>query len=465
VSSPSPSDAPAQSDSRSLETRQLHLAISQQIDRDLGLRGQIALPCNPKAIDANVAGFAKIFRLLGRPFGKSDAAVLRDKLSATLAASETEDSINSFALVFSSEGYGLRYRIASSSAKLDTVAFNGTVVIPAIPSLGDGFCQRLVALFALLDRPSSQPEAEALRQRLADALQRAYTATPQTRVTIRYESTPPPDKRVACQIEPTRISLATRAEALLEARPDYLESLVPQAKVTDLLAARDPAGDGEALVLGVATAQYALPLLADGWEVTALDLAAPFAERLQDLALVCGGEITATNANFFNPELTLKEDICDVTIAHNFTTRMQDVRLLREFLRKLAPTMKVGGVGAIEIFVAADGYVPDAIAIEAARAASSTIFTRDAIAAAFNELPFAAIELTHALAYEAQHRAESAPHLEPEYVNWASGRQVFALETPPIALHWLTFQRTDAPMPDGEADGMQSGSTTAEPDR
>ena len=299
--------------------------------------------------------------------------------------------------------------------------------------------------------------------RFAEALQTAHAATPQTRVAIRYESTPPPDKRVACKVEPTRISLAARAEAILEAQSDYLESLTPQAKVTDLLAAHEPSGDGEALVLGVATAQYALPLLADGWEVTALDLAAPFAERLQDLALVRGGEITATSANFFNPELTLKPDICDVAIAHNFTTRMQDVQLLRVFLSKLAPTMKVGGIGAIEIFVAADGYEPDAIATEAARAASSTIFTRAAISAAFADLPFEAIELTHALNYENEHRADSAPPPEPEYVNWASGRQVFALETPPIALHWLTFRRSDAPLPPAdEASGEASGEPEAD---
>lgn len=120
---------------------------------------------------------------------------------------------------------------------------------------------------------------------------------------------------------------------------------------------------------------------------------------------------------------------------------------MRELLVKLLPALQPNGLGAIELFVPANGYEPDAIAREAARANGSTIFTRQEIATACAGLPLTAIELTHQLAYEAQHRPASAPPLEGSYVLWASGRQVFAMETPPIALHWLTFRRTDAPMP------------------
>ncbi len=425
----------------------LHLAISRQIDRDLGVRGQIALPCNPEAIDANVNGLVRAFRLLGRIFSEEEVATLKQQVAEVVTESETELSVNSLAIAYSAEGAGLRYRVAKSSAAIDTVAFRGAITIPAIPSLRDGFCQRLLTLFALLDRPASEEEAQVLRQLLDRELKRAYDATPHARVTIRYESTSPPDKRVACNVEAAATGLTPRAKSLLEQKPDYLESLTPHTKITELLAAGDLPPNGEALVAGVATAQYALPLAAEGWEVTALDLAAPFVERLEELALACGGNITALHSNLLHPEVILKPEICNVAIVQNFATRMQTTSLLRELLVKLLPALQPNGLGAIELFVPANGYEPDAIAREAARANGSTIFTRQEIATACAGLPLTAIELTHQLAYETQHRPASAPPLEGSYILWASGRQVFAMETPPIALHWLTFRRTDAPMP------------------
>lgn len=424
-----------------------HLAISRQIDRDLNVRGQIALPCNPEAIDANVNGLVRAFRLLGRTFSETEVATLKQQVAEVVTESETELSVNSLAIAYAAEGAGLRYRVAKSSAAIDTVAFRGSIIIPAIPSLRDGFCQRLLTLFALLDRPASANEAQALQQLLDRELKRAYDATPHAHVSIRYESTSPPDKRVACNIEATTIGLTPRAQNLLEKKPDYLESLTPQTKITELLALDDLPADGEALVVGVATAQYALPLAAEGWEVTALDLAAPFVDRLEELALACGGNITALHSNFLHPEVILKPEICNVAIIHNFATRMQSTALLRELLIKVLPALQPNGLGVIELFLPVNGYEPDPIAREAARANGSTIFTRPEIAAACNGLPLTAIELTHQLAYEVQHRPPSAPPLDGDYVRWASGRQVFAMETPPIALHWLTFRRTDDPMP------------------
>lgn len=429
------------------DPRGLHLAISRQVDRDLGIRGQIALPCNPEAIEANVNGLVRAFRLLGRSFTEAEVATLKQQVAEVVTESETELSVNSLAIAYTAAGTGLHYRVAKSSAVLDTVAFRGVIMIPAIPSLRDGFCQRLLTLFALLDRPASEEDAQALRQLLDRELKRAYDATPHARVSIRYESTSPPEKRVACNIESTMIGLTPRAESLLEQKPDYLEALAPHTKITKLLAAGDLPLDGEALVVGVATAQYALPLAAEGWEVTALDLAAPFVERLDELALACGGKITALYSNLLQPEVTLKPEVCNVAIVHNFATRMQSTLLLRELLLKLLPALQPKGFGAIELFVPLGDYEPDAIAREAARASGSTIFTRQEIARACQGLPLTAIELTHHLAYEAQHRPASAPPLDSSYLLWASGRQVFAMETPPIALHWLTFRRTEAPMP------------------
>jgi hypothetical protein len=438
ASNPSP-------DSR--DSRGLHLAISRQVDRDLGVRGQIVLPCNPEAIEANVNGLVRAFRLLGRIFSEVEVTMLKQQVAKVVTESETELSVNSLTIAYAAAGAGLRYRVAKSSAVLDTVAFRGVIMMPAIPSLRDGFCQRLLTLFALLDRPASEEDAQALRQLLDRELKRAYDATPHARVSIRYESTSPPEKRVACNIESTMIGLTPRAESLLEQKPDYLEALAPHAKITELLAAGDLPPDGEALVVGVATAQYALPLAAEGWEVTALDLAAPFVERLDELTLACGGNITALHSNLLQPEVILKPEVCNVAIVHNFATRMQSTLLLRELLLKLLPAIQPKGFGAIELFVPLGDYEPDAIAREAARATGSTIFTRPEIAHACQDLPLTAIELTHHLAYEAQHRPQSAPPLESSYVHWASGRQVFAMETPPIALHWLTFRRTEAPMP------------------
>lgn len=425
----------------------LHLAISRQIDRGLGVRGQIALPCNPEAIEANVNGLVRAFRLLGRTFNEAEVATLKQQVAGVMTESETELSVNSLAIAYAAEGAGLRYRVVKSSAAIDTVAFRGSITIPAIPSLRDGFCQRLLMLFALLDRPASEEEAQGLRQRLDRELKRAYDSTPHSHVTVRYESTSPPQKLVACTIEAVTIGLTPRTQALLEEKPDYLEALTPHSKITELLAAGDLPADGEALVVGVATAQYALPLAADGWEVTALDLAAPLVDRLNELAVACGGNITALHSNLLHPEVILKPEICNVAIIHNFATRMQSPQTLRELLFKLLPALKPNGLGAIELFFPVNGYEPDAIAREAARANGSTIFTRQDITAACAGLPLTAIELTPQLDYEIQHRPQSAPPLDASYVRWASGLQVFAMEASPIALCWLTFRRSDAPMP------------------
>ena len=430
-----------------VEHNVLHLAIARQIDRGLNVRGQISLPCNPEAITANVNGLVRAFRLLGRTFSEAEVATLKQQVSEGMLASETELNVNSLAIAYAAEGAGLRYRVVKSSAAIDTVAFRGVMTIPAMPSLRDGFCQRLLTLFALLDRPASEEEAQELRRRLDQELRRAYESTPHSQVTVRYESTSPPDKLVACTIEAVTIGLTPRTQTILEEKPGYLESLTPHTKITELLAAEDLPAEGEALVVGVATAQYALPLAAEGWEVTALDLAATFGDRLNELAVACGGKITGFHSYWMHPEVTLKPEICNVAIIHNFATRMQSPQILRDLLFKLLPALKPGGLGAIELFLPIQGYEPDAITCEAARANGSTIFTHQEIAAVCAGLPLTAIELTPQLAYEVQHRPKSAPRLDGSYVRWASGRQVFAMDAPPITLCWLTFRRADAPMP------------------
>jgi len=442
--SPNPASSPAHV---SIDPKIFHPAIARQIDRDLGVRGTIALPCRMTLVDSTVRGLTRVFTLLGHPLSASELPTLAQTIAANIQQGSANPEVNSIVIEYASLSApqaGLQYRVQQHQGKVDTVAVQGTIIFPAIPCLRDDFCRRLLELFSVFDRPCTETEAKSLQQLLDQELQRAFVLTPQARVSVRYASAKPPQKGLACKVELALLRLYDRAEALLKAQANYLETLTPMTKVMDVAAGLTDK-TGTALVAGVATAQYALPLAKQGWEVDAIDLAEPFANQLKTLADQFTQPFNAFAADILNPQLTLNPESCSLVVITNFATRLQTPQALRLLTKKLAPAMRSGSVCLLELFLTINAYAPDTVAKEMARSSGSTLFTRADLDAACADLPLEIVEITPQIAYEQQHRPAEVKPLDPSYIYWALGGQVFAIDanhTSPAQLQWVMLRRT-----------------------
>ena|GEM_PF-2491640 len=422
----------------------LHQAIAGRLKRSLSAQGQIALPAVKGALDPYGQRLNRLFSLLGKPLSPSELVKLCQHLAQLLQNPPTSSDIILSYEPAPSPRQGLVYRLdrIKTETPSQTLRCQGQLVFPCIPCLSRDYLQQLASLFALLTHPLNQAQAEQLHSRLEQELASGFLLSPQSRLLVSYASNPPSQGGLSCQISVVTRSLADQSQTVLRQTPNYLETLAPLTKVVDLAQSISPQ-DTPVLVAGVGTAQSALPLAQQGFTIDALDLAPAFAQQLRQLAQEQTLPITVVSQDILDPLLTLKSQQYRLGILTDVASRLADVEALEVLLTKVAQALQPGGTLLINLFLAPEALPSTPLLEETARVFNSTLFRRSQLQSLLDRLPLTLIDEVSVMAYEREHRPQDGLKLNPWYVHWAQGQQVFAMDTPPMELHWLTLRREE----------------------
>lgn len=430
----------------------LQQAIARSLKRSLSAQGQIALPAVKGALDPYGQRLNRLFSLLGKPLSPSELVKLCQHLAQLLQNPPASSDIVLSYEPAPSPRQGLVYRLdrIKSETPSQTLRCQGQLVFPCIPCLSRDYLQQLASLFALLTHPLTQTQAEQLHHRLQQELDSGFLLSPQSRLLVSYASNPPSQGGLSCQISVVTRSLADQSQTILRQTPNYLQMFGPLTKVLDVAQSLSPPlspplspQDTPILVAGVGTAQSALPLAQQGFTIDALDLAPAFAQQLRQWTQEQTLPITVVSEDILDPLLTLKSQQYRLGILTDVAPRLADVDALEQLLAKVAQALQPGGTLLINLFLAPEELPSTPLLEETARVFNSTLFRRSQLQSLLNRLPLTLIDEVSVMTYEREHRPQDGLKLDPWYVRWAQGQQVFAMETPPMELHWLTLRREE----------------------
>jgi SAM-dependent methyltransferase len=351
--------------------------------------------------------------------------------SSTLEASSEIRQTNSCAL-----------KTAALQIVRRRVLARGEVDFPCVPSLASTYVGDLLSIWRALGKPFSTDERAALLSGIELALATGFEATPYARMVISYEvAAPPAGVRYAIRLKEN--TMEQHYEHWLSDRKPPLFGANPDARVMEIAQSLGDPRSNPVLDIGAGTGRNALPLARRGHPTHAVELVPALAG---EIAKACAAEqlsIEVTKADALSADFSPRVGNYRFAFLSEVASHFRDAGDLRNIFTKLASALSPGGIALVNLFVAVDGYEPDALAREVSEVSWSRIFTRRELAFATQLLPFELVGDESVHDHEKTHAPAGAWPPTTWFVDWSRGRNVFDLPQgrAPIELRWLTFRR------------------------
>lgn len=317
----------------------------------------------------------------------------------------------------------------------------GQIVLPAVPSMLDEYVSMCDKVFAGLGKRFNDAELAHLREVLEGQLTAAYTASPRSNIIISYEAPIGPTLSYTVRAEWASISEAY--ERWLATREPPLFGTEPDARVWQLASeAGDPAAV-RVLEIGAGTGRNALALARRGHPVDVVEMTPKFAEILTGEAVRDALDVRVIVRDVFVDADDLRDDY-QLIVLSEVVTDFRSTHQVRSLFELAARRLEPGGRLVFNVFLAREGYHPDAAARELCQQVYSSLFTRDEVSAAAAGLPLALLADDSVYEYEQAHLPAGAWPPTSWYTDWVSGLDAFRTtrEQSPIELRWLVFERT-----------------------
>jgi 2-polyprenyl-3-methyl-5-hydroxy-6-metoxy-1,4-benzoquinol methylase len=156
-----------------------------------------------------------------------------------------------------------------------------------------------------------------------------------------------------------------------------------------------------------------------------------------------GLNVKVIEADVLSPELSLDKGRYKLVVLAEVISHFRGVEPVRQLFSKLSDAVAPGGVVVVSTFLTADGYKPDALALEASETAWSYLFTRADLKFLVEELPFDKLSDESAHDYEKEHLPEGGWPPTPWFPKWSQALDVFELPPgkSPAELRWLVLRR------------------------
>jgi len=319
----------------------------------------------------------------------------------------------------------------------------GEVVMPCVPSMIDHYMKWLERLFLMLGRPMPAEVQEGLRKVLAQHLQDGFQASRYSEVVFRYEPSDKSHFGVACTIGTRASSIADEYSKWVETRDPPFFGPQPDAKVMAVAAQVGNSAPVRILDVGAGTGRNALPLARLGHAVDAVEVTAVFAEQLRTAAAAEQLPITVIEGDVLDAQVQMRSQAYQLVLVSEVLSDFRTVDQLRKFFHRMCDLLSPDGWFLFNIFLAVEGYEPNQVAREVSQVVISSIFTPAELTTALEGLPLEILSNESVCEYEQTHLPPGAWPPISWFENWATGRNVFALEEgqPPMELRWILCRR------------------------
>lgn len=317
----------------------------------------------------------------------------------------------------------------------------GRITFPAAPALVDTYTAKCIAVFDGIGRPFDDHERAQLRSALAATLDRAYTFSQRSTISIAYRSRPA--ESLDYYVTANEVSLEQAYDAWIATRTGPLFGAAPDARVMAAAAEVADPRTCRVLDIGAGTGRNALPLARRGHPVDAAEVTAKFADIVESEAGRELLDVRVIRRDVFGADPDLRSDY-GIIVLSGVVSEFRSITQLHKLFQLAAHCLASGGKLIANVFLARDGYQPDEAARQFAQLSYSGFFTRAEMAGASAGLPLELLSDDSAYAYEKTHLPSQAWPPTGWYAKWATGRDVFGptTPTPPIELRWLVYRRT-----------------------
>lgn len=329
----------------------------------------------------------------------------------------------------------------------DKILSSGELSFPCIPSLLDVTVAKLVTCWNTLGRSLSASGIEQLTQIVDRGLKAGFAASAHARLEVTYRAQPPPGASLQYQVQVRMETLAAQYQKWIAQREPPFFGSTPDAKVLSVAAGLAQTQRGGAtlrvLDVGAGTGRNAVALAKLGHAVHAVELVPELCAQLSGYALREHAGVTVTEGDILDDAVTLPAHEYQLVVLSEVLSHFRDVGEVRRAATKLAAALAPGGIVLLSVFLAQDGYEPDALARETSQAALSSLFTRQELSFMDSELSLTLLSDVSAYEFEKARLLADAWPPTPWFPAWSRGHDVFDLPAgeAPVELRWLAYQR------------------------
>jgi len=323
---------------------------------------------------------------------------------------------------------------------LERTIADGSLVLPAVPSLLVEYTTICDRLFRNLGVVFSAAEREQLQVVLAEQLAIAFDASPRSQIVITYQA--PIGSTLTYHVKPQWLTLEGAYDSWVAEREPPLFGTHPDARIWSLaLATADPASF-PILDLGAGTGRNALALARRGHPVDAVEFSPKFVEQLRRDANNEQLNLRILHSDFFVSSSDLRDDYALIVLSE-VVPDFRSTDQLRQVFSLAAQCLAPNGQLVMNVFLPKEGASIEMAARELGQQCYSSIFTWADIDAAGVGLPLVLENVETVAAYEREHLPDGAWPPTGWYERWIHGQDVFSTDpsSSPIALHWLVFRR------------------------
>ena len=320
----------------------------------------------------------------------------------------------------------------------------GNFSAPCIPALLDHYFDKIVQLFASIDRPLHPGEVDVIRSTLHAKVEEGFAISPYARFVLAYEPSETRPGSVTCSISIVAPTLAQQYdEWLRQTAGEEPFGEHADAKVMHVACALPHANRGPVLDVGAGAGRNSVELAKLGLVVHALEPQAAMARLLREKAAREQLSIEVMEAELLADAAALARDHYSLIVLSEVTPHFS-LRDAEVALAKVALALRPGGTLLFNAFVSKPGSEPELVAQQAAQGVWSTFFTSDDLTRIARELSLVQEDDCACIAYEQAHLPSGAWPPTSWYENWANGHNLYSMaseDPPPIELRWLEYRR------------------------
>lgn len=319
----------------------------------------------------------------------------------------------------------------------------GVMIIPAVPTLIDYYSKKLLAAFALLERPFGSQDADKVRELLGTLAEKAWKASPYGRLEVMYESDAAPDGGITYKIKTVIATVAEEYDGWIGSRPQPFFGAHANAKVLWVAHSLGPPATVPVLDIGAGPGRNTLPLARAGFPTDAVEISSGFAQMLR--ASLAEEKLPGRvfHGDMLDPNLELPRGHYKlVVLAGVLVAHVRGTDQLRQVLELVSRLLAPGGQVVFSIFRALDGFEPDALTRQLEEVFWTMMFTARELESVVEGLGLELVDDVSYVDYERDHLPESWPPTD-YFENYAYGVDLFDLPAgrAPVDLRWLTYRR------------------------